>query len=547
MKSPSQQGSSVCYDVLILGSGLAGLIYALELSKLSPKLKIAILSKGIASESNTLYAQGGIAASRDPDDIKAHIQDTLAAGAGLCFQEAVEFIIKNGSQSIATLESYAINFSKNAKNDYVLVQEGGHSNRRIFNCGDATGMIFSSSLLLEIHKHQNISILENHVAINLITHSNPHTIDERAEVLGAYVLDSTTDLVHTYTANCIVLATGGSGKTYRYTSNPMVATGDGVAMAYRAGARIGNMEFYQFHPTLLYHQDMNNFLISEAVRGEGAVLLHPKTHERFMHKYAKNHLELATRDVVARAIFSEIEQSGENSVYLDITHKSRDFLKQRFPQIFANLLKINIDMSQDMIPVVPAAHYQCGGILTNLKGQTDLPRLYAIGEVAFTGLHGANRLASNSLLEAVVMAKSAAEASKIDANTAWRKDYVIPNWHTTAEINVRRASQISAHWRSLRGEMTSYAGIVRTEDGLYDLSQLVNKRQKIIEEYYWRHNVTRDIIELRNIVLIAKLIINSALARRESRGTHFREDYPTQKSLAQESILSIGALKSVEV
>jgi L-aspartate oxidase len=322
----------------------------------------------------------------------------------------------------------------------------------------------------------------------------------------------------------------------------MVATGDGVAMAYRAGARVGNMEFYQFHPTLLHHHTVNNFLISEAVRGEGALLKNPETGERFMKHYDPERLELATRDVVARAIFSEIEQSQIGYVHLDITHKNKTFLKKRFPKIYATLLAVGIDMSQDMIPVVPAAHYQCGGILTDVDGRTDLKRLYAIGEVAFTGLHGANRLASNSLLETLVMGSNAARCSLKDIATPLKHIDNIPNWGSPGEVNDRRASQINAQWRGLRGEMTSYAGIVRTEDGLQDLLQLIIQRKRIIEEYYWKHCITRDFIELRNIILNAKLIVIAALARRESRGGHYREDFPNKNATAHESIAKLGVI-----
>ena len=321
----------------------------------------------------------------------------------------------------------------------------------------------------------------------------------------------------------------------------MVATGDGVAMAYRAGARVGNMEFYQFHPTLLHHPTLNHFLISEAVRGEGAILRHADTGERFMQQYAKEQGELATRDIVARAIFNEIENSQQRFVNLDITHKSKDFLTKRFPHIYKTLMSVGIDMSQDLIPVVPAAHYQCGGVLTNIDGKCDLKRLYAIGEVAFNGLHGANRLASNSLLEAMVSANNAAHSSLYDISTPWKNTPNIDSWSSQTEINPRRASQINAHWRSLRGEMTSYAGIIRTEDGLYDLLQLIKQRHKLIEEYYWKHEITRDFIELRNIILNAELIVSSALARRESRGGHFREDYPYKNPNTQESIARINS------
>lgn len=535
--SASQQGVAREFDVLVLGSGLAGLHYCLQVLKLQPHLSIALISKAEASECNSRYAQGGIAAVISEDDsLESHIQDTLAAGDGLCYAPAVEFIVRQGPQAIQELIDYPVHFSKTPTGDYALAQEGGHSHRRIFNTGDQTGLTITQTLLQQIRQQPQIHIFEHHIAVNLITHYHPHRTDNQGEVLGAYVLDCQKSTIDTFAARCVVLATGGAGKTYRYTSNPMVATGDGVAMAYRAGARVGNMEFYQFHPTLLHHHSLNNFLISEAVRGEGGLLKNAETGERFMAHYAAEQMELATRDVVARAIFSEIEQGQTGFVHLDITHQSKAFLKKRFPQIYTTLLTIGIDMSQDMIPVVPAAHYQCGGVLTDVDGRTDLKRLFAIGEVAFTGLHGANRLASNSLLEALIMASNASRCTLKDIMTPYKNMETIPNWSSPGEVNARRASQINAHWRSLRGEMTSYAGIVRTEAGLEDLLQLIVRRKKIIEEYYWKHCITRDFIELRNIVLNAELIVRAALSRRESRGGHYREDFPNKKARAQESI-----------
>ena len=535
----SQQGQTFDFDVLVIGCGLAGLHYCAQLLEHSPKRKIAILSKINAEECNSWYAQGGIAAvshAKDSiDSFESHIEDTIRAGDGLCYRPTVEAIIHQGPTAITQLEAYTIPFEKTA-GIYDLGQEGGHSHRRIYHCGDQTGATFISILLAFLKSHPQVAFFEDHMAVNLITHYHPHCVTTQGEVLGAYVLESRTHKIHTFLARAVVLATGGAGKTYRYTSNPMLATGDGVAMAYRAGARVGNMEFYQFHPTLLYHHSIHNFLISEAVRGEGGLLLHPDSKERFMHRYAPEQQELATRDVVARAIFSEIEQSEHNFVYLDVHHQSRAFLKQRFPQIFQTLLSIGIDMSQDLIPVVPAAHYQCGGILTDINGRTDLKRLYAIGEVAFSGLHGANRLASNSLLEAVVMASSAARSSIQDITVPIDSTYQIFNWQSGNEYNPRRASQINAQWLGLRGEMTSYAGIVRTEAGLEDLLRLISHRRAVVEEYYWKHHITRDFIELRNIILNAELIVNAALSRRESRGGHYREDFPHKIDHARESI-----------
>jgi len=538
----SQQGDAYEFDVLVIGTGLAGLHYCMQLLALQPELTIALISKAEAAECNTRYAQGGIAAVFTPDDsITSHINDTLHSGDGLCYKPAVESIISQGPAAIKQLQHYVVHFDKSADGNYALAKEGGHSHRRIFNCGDQTGLNITEALNQAVRRQKQIKLFEQHVAINLITHYHPHRTDNQGEVLGAYILDCERNRIHTFLARCVILATGGSGKTYRYTTNPMVATGDGVAMAYRAGARVGNMEFYQFHPTLLHHHSLNNFLVSEAVRGEGALLKNADSGERFMRRYAPEQLELATRDVVSRAIFSEIEQSQNSFVYLDITHQSKSFLKKRFPQIYHTLLSIGIEMSQDMIPVVPAAHYQCGGVLTDVNGHTDLKRLYAIGEVAFTGLHGANRLASNSLLEAVVMADNAAQASIKDITAPWKASDNIPGWNSPGEVNNRRASQINAHWRSLRGEMTSYAGIVRTEAGLQDLLQLIINRNKIIEEYYWKHSITRDFIELRNIVLNAELIVRAALSRRESRGGHFREDFPQKNAQAQESIARLNS------
>jgi L-aspartate oxidase len=514
----------------------------MQLIAIQPHLQIALISKAEANECNSRYAQGGIAAvSTAEDSLESHIADTLSAGDGLCFKPTVECIIHQGPEAIQQLQQYPIEFEKIASGDYALAQEGGHSHRRIFNCGDHTGLTTIEALINIARQQTQIHFFEHHIAVNLITHYEPHRTDNQGEVFGAYILDCQLNQIHTFLSRCVILATGGAGKTYRYTTNPMVATGDGVAMAYRAGARVGNMEFYQFHPTLLHHHSLNNFLISEAVRGEGALLKNSDTGERFMSRYEPERLELATRDLVSRAIFNEIEQSQSGFVYLDITHQSKAFLKKRFPQIYNTLLSIGIEMSQDMIPVVPAAHYQCGGILTDIDGRTDIKRLYAIGEVAFTGLHGANRLASNSLLEGVVMASNAARCTLKDIATPWKALESIPSWSSPGEVNIRRASQINAHWRSLRGEMTSYAGIVRTEAGLQDLLQLIMKRNKIIEEYYWRHCITRDFIELRNIILNAELIVRAALSRRESRGGHYREDFPRKNAKAQESISRLNS------
>lgn len=533
----NQTGKNYEYDVLVIGAGLAGMHYALQLLSIQPKLKIALICKADAVECNSRYAQGGIAAVLDPtDSLNAHIQDTLEAGAGLCFEPHVNCIIQQGPQAIKDLINYDIEFAKNTKNEFILAKEGGHSHRRVLNCGDETGLNIIQKLYLQIQNHPNIDIFENHIGVNLIIRQLPYRIDIQGEAIGAYVLDEQSLLIHTFLANVVILATGGSGKVYRYTSNPEIATGDGVAMAFRAGARISNMEFYQFHPTLLHHPDCNDFLISEAVRGEGGLLKNADTLQQFMQHYEPQKMELATRDIVARAIFTEIETSKNHYVYLDITHRPKTFLKKHFPHIYSTLKNLGIDMSQDMIPVVPGAHYQCGGIVTDIDGRTDIKRLFAIGEVACTGLHGANRLASNSLLEAVVMAKNAAHASLNEACKPIKNIPSIPAWRSPTNFDMRRASQINTHWKSLRNEMTAYAGIIRTGEGLEDLEQIVKIRRKIIEDYYWEHLITQDLVELRNIICVSELIVRAALARKESRGTHYREDFPLQNKIPKNSI-----------
>lgn len=533
----SQRGQRVSYDVIVVGAGIAGLVYALELVRLSPSTRVALLIKGTLHESNSYYAQGGIAAVSLPEDSYAqHLTDTLNAGDGLCYLPAVEHIINTATESLECLERYGVQFAKQENGVPDLAQEGGHTRRRIYHHGDETGKAIVNALIKAVKSIPQINVLEHHIAVNLITQESRHIPGSRPEVVGAYVLDEAQCLIHTFLANAVILATGGAGKIYRYTTNPDVATGDGVAMACRAGARVGNMEFYQFHPTLLYHPEKNNFLISEALRGEGAYLRSKETGERFMERYAPLQMELATRDIVARGIFSEIERSAHPYVYLDIRHRSRDFLKKRFPSIFHTLEGLGLDLSRDLIPVVPAAHYLCGGVLVDEGGRTDLPRLYALGETAFTGLHGANRLASNSLLECVTMGRLCAKQSLVWLSQPF-DDEKIHDWDSCCVIDLRRASQINAHWRGLRGEMMSYAGIIRTEEGLKDLLRLIQARAGMIEEYYWKYTITRDLIELRNIVLVAELIVRSALNRKESRGGHYRADYPEKLPDSEDSVL----------
>ncbi len=541
----SQQGRRYHFDVMVIGSGVAGLSYILELVTLCPNIRIALLAKGPLHQSNSYYAQGGIAAAI-PDDIQQHITDTLAAGDGLCNVQAVKAILEQGPASIDYLNRQGVIFDRDEENKLLRGIEAGHAVRRIYRVGDQTGAAIINALLLQVKQLPQVTLFEYHAAINLITQMEPHQPAQFPEVIGAYVLAEQLGLIHTFLANVTVLATGGAGKVYRYTSNPNVATGDGVAMAYRAGARVGGLEFYQFHPTLFYHSKMNHFLISEALRGEGAYLRLPETGERFMQRYAPHKMELATRDVVARAIFTEIEQGHHGYVYLDTRHLDKTFLQRRFPMIYRTLMDVGLDMSRDMVPVVPAAHYMGGGVLTDIQGKTDLKRLFAIGETAFTGLHGANRLASNSLLEGTVMGRSAAHCSRDRIEKPLTLQRPIQDWDSASVVDSRRASQLSVHWRGLRGEMSSYAGIIRTEAGLRDQLKLVLARRDMIEEYYWKYAITRDLIELRNIILIAELIVRSALNRCESRGGHYREDFRNKLNHAQESIIKANEFSRMD-
>ena len=528
--SVSQQGQLHRYDVLVIGSGIAGLSYILSLIRLKPSIRIALVCKQALSESNSQYAQGGVAAVGLPQDsIDQHVADTLAAGDGLCDIDVVKEIIAEGPSTIQFLSEHGVRFDQ--AQELNLGKEGGHSQRRIYTHGDRTGAAIMTTLIAEIRRQRQVTVLEYHTAVNLIAQDQKPAPGQKPMIIGAYVLAEQLGIIHAFLANIVILATGGAGKIYRYTSNPDVATGDGIAMAYRAGARVSNMEFYQFHPTLLYSAAHNNILISEALRGEGAYLRLVSNKQRFMQNYAPQQLELATRDVVARAIFTEIERGAYNYVYLDITHRPKKFLQQHFPGTYQYLLELGIDMSKDMIPIVPGAHYLCGGVLADIDGTTDLSRLYAIGEVACTGLHGANRLASNSLLEGVVMARRAAQDSLQWLRQPLSPEIKVSLWNSQGVIDFRRASQINAHWRGLRGEMTSYAGIVRTAAGLKDLLRLILMRREMIEEYYWRYSITRDLIELRNILLLAELIVRSALQRCESRGGHYREDYPNKQAV----------------
>jgi len=522
----SQCGHRDQFDIIVVGSGVAALSYVLELAELYPSISIALLTKTYLTQSNTYYAQGGIAAAlADEDSVSLHVEDTLRVGNGLCNENAVEAILEQGKSAIQFLQRYGVIFDANQEGELNRAQEAGHTKRRVYHCGDKTGAAIVDALIPYLKSISSLTIFENHTAINLITNSKTQNI----EVVGLYALDNVSGLIHTFLAKAIVLGTGGAGKVYRYTTNPDTATGDGIAMAYRAGAEVSHLEFYQFHPTLLYHTQKNNFLISEALRGEGAYLRLPDTQERFMQRYAPEKMELATRDIIAQAMVTEIERGSYDFIYLDIRHQSKAFLKQRFPVIYQTLLTLGLDLHKDLIPVVPAAHYLCGGIVADVNGKTSLGRLYAIGETAFTGLHGANRLASNSLLEGTVMGRNAAKLSEEWLSKPFPITHEIKDWVSTSIVDARRTLQINAHWRGLRTEMSAYAGIIRTQAGLQDLLKLVSLRRDIIEKHYWNYLITPDLIELRNIILIAELIAKSALKRHESCGNHYREDYVAQE------------------
>ena len=512
------------YDVLIIGSGAAGLSLALKLADHS---NVAVLSKNALIEGATFYAQGGVSAVLDRhDSIQSHVQDTLAAGVGLCDPKIVHFVVERAQESINWLVNMGVDFTRSnepseTSSVFHLHKEGGHSHRRVIHAADATGKAIETTLESRVRQHKNIDLFEHHIAVDLIT--NNKFLKDKCRCIGAYVLDDKKKNVKVFRARNVVLATGGAGKVYLYTSNPDSCTGDGIAMASRIGCRIVNMEFIQFHPTCLYHPMAKSFLISEALRGEGAKLI-LNDGSSFMKRY-DNRQELAPRDIVARAIDYEMKRLGCDCVYLDISHKPQKFIKQHFPNIFKRCLDLGINMATDRIPVVPAAHYTCGGIMVNKNGQTDIPGLYAIGEVSYTGLHGANRMASNSLLECFVFAHSAFKHIK-ETLPEIKMPEKISEWDESRVTNSDEEVVVSHNWDEIRRFMWDYVGIVRTTKRLHRAHHRIKLLQSEISEYYGNFRITKDLIELRNLATAAELIIESALKRKESRGLHYTTDYP---------------------
>jgi len=514
------------YDFLVLGSGIAGLSFAIKAAELG---SVAVVTKKEEVESNTNYAQGGIAAvTNDDDNFESHINDTLKSGAGLCREDVVNFVITEGPERIRELIEWGVHFTKTKEiksGTYDLGREGGHSRRRVLHAEDLTGREIERALIERAASKKNITIYENFFSIDLIRRSKltGHKKEED-RCLGAYAFDVDKGIVHTFRAKFVMLATGGSGKVYLITTNPDIATGDGVAMAYRAGAEIANMEFMQFHPTCLYHPDAKSFLISEAVRGEGAVLK-LKNGSTFMEKYHPMG-SLAPRDVVAKAIDTELKKSGDEYVILDITHIGREFLVKRFPYIYNRCLELGIDMTVDSIPVVPAAHYQCGGVLVSPSGETSISGLFACGEVACTGLHGANRLASNSLLEALVFAHRAFKKIRQLIPTVEKDSTPIPPWDPKGATESDESIVVSHNWDEIRMCMWNYVGIVRSDKRLERAKRRIDLITREIEEYYRNFTITTNLLELRNIATVAGVIIKCSRLRKESRGLHYNLDFP---------------------
>jgi len=522
-------------DVLIIGSGLAGLTSAL---KLADHKKVLIVSKREILDSSSQWAQGGVAAvMSNEDSIESHVKDTEFVGGGLTDPKVASFVASHGKEAIQWLNDLHVPFSRDdTTHQFHLTKEGGHSHRRVVHAKDATGLAIQATLSEQVKAHANITILENHIAVDLITEKKSLKVDhiKSNRCLGAYVLNNKTGKVITVSAQETILAAGGVSKVYLYTTNPDVSTGDGVAMAWRAGCRVANMEFIQFHPTCLFHPKAKSFLISEIVRGEGGLLKLPDG-SRFMDEYDARG-ELASRDIVARAIDFEMKKRGIDCVYLDISHKSPDFIKSHFPTIYARCLELGIDITKEWIPVVPAAHYSCGGVMTNLAGQSDLAHLYAIGETAYTGLHGANRLASNSLLECLVFGEAVAKhilQSKVDTTS-----FELPHWDESRVTDADEEILITHTWNELRRFMWNYVGIVRTNKRLSRALHRIHMLRDEVHEFYTNFKVSHNLIELRNLLQVAELIVESAIARHESRGLHFSRDYPKQLKIAKPTIMT---------
>ena len=527
------------FDVAIVGSGLAGLSVALHLAETR---KVVVISKRALHDGASNWAQGGIAAVLDSHDSQdEHVSDTLVAGAGLCDETATRFIVSRGREAIEWLIAQGVPFTRDesAELGFHLTREGGHSQRRIIHAADATGHAVQVTLEQKVRQHPNITLLEHHIAIDLITSDKLGMHNGAPHCFGLYVQDVNSHTVMTIAADHTVLATGGAGKVYLYTTNPDTATGDGIAMAWRAGCRVANMEFIQFHPTCLYHPYAKSFLITEAVRGEGGVLKLPASAgtaagQRFMPSHDER-AELAPRDIVARAIDFEMKKRGLDYVDLDISHKPPEFLKEHFPTIYARCLELGIDITRQAIPIVPATHYTCGGIITDLHGRTDIHGLYAVGETAYTGLHGANRLASNSLLECVVLGRAA--AMDIESQPTI-KSPALPAWDESRVTDADEEVVITQNWDELRRAMWNFVGIVRTTKRLERAQHRIALLKEEINEYYVNFRITRDLLELRNLVEVASLIVSSAMARRESRGLHYSLDFPETLPKAVPTVLA---------
>ena len=519
------------FDVLIIGSGVAGLACALKLDK---NLSVALISKGSLVDGSSWLAQGGIAAVLDEEDsIDAHVTDTLIAGDGLCHKDTVKFVVENGQKTIRWLVDQGVLFTKDKSNkNFHLGQEGGHSFRRILHSADATGKAITRALIKKVREASNIQIFEEHCAVDLITQEDSTT--NRMKCVGSYLLNLKSSEIGLFQAKTVVLASGGASKAYLYTSNPDGASGDGIAMAWRKGCRVANMEFNQFHPTCLFNADAKSSLITEAIRGEGGILLLPNG-ERFMNKFHKDG-ELAPRDVVARAIDHEMKRIGCDCLYLDISHRESSFVKESFPNVYEECLKYGVDITKDKIPVVPAAHYTCGGVIVSKDGQTDLSNLYVIGESSFTGLHGANRMASNSLLECLVYAESSANSINYRLPEI-SLPFEIPQWDESRVIHSDENVVISHNWDELRRFMWDYVGIVRTKKRLLRAANRIELLQNEIQEFYKNFSISRDLIELRNLASVSQLIIKSAQQRKESRGLHYTIDFPDKSKFAKDTIL----------